>query len=108
MDGERVVFTALFHIQRGQCCGNGCRHCPYDPKHKKGRVVLSKESLKFEIMRLEELQKQLEQIQSNNLNGLSPDQLEKIIEQLSLIVSTGEELLNKEIQTQINSNESED
>lgn len=36
MDGERVVFTALFHLQRGQCCGNGCRHCPYDPKHKHG------------------------------------------------------------------------
>lgn len=36
MEGERVIFTALFHIERGQCCGNGCRHCPYEPKHKKG------------------------------------------------------------------------
>ncbi len=36
MDGERVVFTALFHLERGQCCGNGCQHCPFDPKHKKG------------------------------------------------------------------------
>lgn len=36
MDGERVVFTALFHLQRGSCCGNGCKHCPYDPKHKHG------------------------------------------------------------------------
>jgi hypothetical protein len=36
MEGERVIFTSLFHIERGQCCGNGCRHCPYDPKHKKG------------------------------------------------------------------------
>lgn len=40
MDGNRVVFTALFHIQRGQCCGNGCKHCPYDPKHKKGTKKL--------------------------------------------------------------------
>jgi 2-iminoacetate synthase ThiH len=47
MDGDRVVFTALFHIQRGQCCGNGCRHCPYEPKHTKGRVVLSEKILKF-------------------------------------------------------------
>ena len=44
---NRVVFTALFHIQRGQCCGNGCRNCPYDPKHKKGNVVLAKEFIKF-------------------------------------------------------------
>ena len=36
VEGERVVFTALFHLQRGSCCGNGCRECPYDPKHKKG------------------------------------------------------------------------
>ena len=38
MEGERVIFTALFHIERGQCCGNGCRHCPYEPKHKKGTI----------------------------------------------------------------------
>lgn len=25
----RYVFTELYHIQRGSCCGNGCRHCPY-------------------------------------------------------------------------------
>ena len=25
----RVVFTARFHLKRGTCCGNGCRHCPY-------------------------------------------------------------------------------
>ena len=23
------VFTALAHANRGYCCGNGCRHCPY-------------------------------------------------------------------------------
>ena len=23
------VFTAAFHLKRGFCCGNGCRHCPY-------------------------------------------------------------------------------
>lgn len=24
-----VVFTAQYHLQKGNCCGNGCRHCPY-------------------------------------------------------------------------------
>lgn len=27
------VFTEHFLEKRGSCCGNGCRHCPYDPKH---------------------------------------------------------------------------
>jgi hypothetical protein len=24
------VFTTLCHQKRGKCCGNSCRHCPYD------------------------------------------------------------------------------
>ncbi|MEP0714024.1 DUF5522 domain-containing protein [Algoriphagus sp.] len=24
-----MVFTEKFHLKRGYCCGNGCRHCPY-------------------------------------------------------------------------------
>ena len=24
-----MVFTAAYHLRRGQCCGSGCRHCPY-------------------------------------------------------------------------------
>jgi len=43
LEGERVIFTALFHSQRGQCCGNGCRHCPYDGDHKKGTKILKEE-----------------------------------------------------------------
>jgi hypothetical protein len=23
------VFTEKFHLKRGYCCANGCRHCPY-------------------------------------------------------------------------------
>jgi len=23
------VFTAAYHVARGSCCGNICRHCPY-------------------------------------------------------------------------------
>jgi len=46
-DGSLLIFKELFHIQRGQCCGNGCRHCPFINKHKKGSVVVSEEFRKF-------------------------------------------------------------
>ncbi|MDZ4758110.1 MAG: DUF5522 domain-containing protein [Bacteroidota bacterium] len=29
-----LVFTETYHLKRGYCCGNGCRHCPYDEKGK--------------------------------------------------------------------------
>ena len=25
-----MVLTEKYHLERGYCCGNGCRHCPYD------------------------------------------------------------------------------
>jgi hypothetical protein len=25
-----VVLTAKYHLQKGFCCGNGCKHCPYN------------------------------------------------------------------------------
>jgi Family of unknown function (DUF5522)/Cysteine-rich CWC len=28
-ENGNVVFTAAYHRNRGTCCGNGCRHCPY-------------------------------------------------------------------------------
>lgn len=31
-EGPYVVFTELYHLKRGHCCGSGCRHCPYDKK----------------------------------------------------------------------------
>jgi hypothetical protein len=24
-----MVFTEAYHLKRGHCCKNGCRHCPY-------------------------------------------------------------------------------
>uniref|UniRef100_A0A9W3HHT0 Uncharacterized protein C1orf53 homolog n=1 Tax=Camelus bactrianus TaxID=9837 RepID=A0A9W3HHT0_CAMBA len=36
-----LVLTQLAHLQRGECCGSACRHCPYgqinvkDPSKKK-------------------------------------------------------------------------
>lgn len=29
LDGTQMVFTATYHLKRGYCCRNGCRHCPY-------------------------------------------------------------------------------
>lgn len=28
------VFTEYYLRQRGYCCGNGCRHCPYKEEGK--------------------------------------------------------------------------
>jgi hypothetical protein len=25
-----MVLTEQYHLDKGYCCGNGCRHCPYD------------------------------------------------------------------------------
>lgn len=25
-----MVLTEKYHLKRGQCCGNGCKHCPFD------------------------------------------------------------------------------
>jgi hypothetical protein len=38
-NGYRVL-TTHFLINRGYCCGNGCRHCPYYPQHMKGTQTL--------------------------------------------------------------------
>ena len=28
------VFTETWHLKRGRCCKNNCRHCPYGFKNK--------------------------------------------------------------------------
>jgi Family of unknown function (DUF5522) len=25
-----VVLTEKYHLKKGTCCGNGCKHCPYN------------------------------------------------------------------------------
>jgi hypothetical protein len=40
LENGQIVFTELYHKQRGYCCGNICKHCPYTPKHKKDNKVL--------------------------------------------------------------------
>ena len=101
IEGERVIFTALFHIQRGQCCGNGCRHCPYEPKYTKGKVVLAKKYNKFKDMDLKEIEKQLQELQKVDFSTMSPEQLQKVVNQLLEYTTDAETQLNNDIQTQI-------
>lgn len=29
-DRGNLVFTALYLLERGECCGSGCRNCPFN------------------------------------------------------------------------------
>jgi hypothetical protein len=33
LEGDAIVFTATYHLKRGNCCGSGCRHCPYEHRN---------------------------------------------------------------------------
>jgi hypothetical protein len=82
-EGDRAVFTALFHSKRGFCCGNLCRHCPYKPKH-------IKYSTKMDLVALKNLKKQAEILELNE-NGLSHtekmSEALKIFEQLNVLLN---------------------
>ena len=43
-----VVLTEAYHLEKGYCCGNGCRHCPYDfesvPEPRRSQLQKEKES----------------------------------------------------------------
>ena len=40
LENGQIIFTEKYHIQRGQCCGNKCRHCPFEPKYQKGNTQI--------------------------------------------------------------------
>ena len=39
-ENGKKVMTEQYHIRRGYCCGNGCRHCPFTPRHQKGNTTI--------------------------------------------------------------------
>lgn len=39
-ENGQLVMTETYHRKQGSCCGNGCRHCPYEPAHEKGNTIL--------------------------------------------------------------------
>jgi len=43
LENDKVVFTPIYHIKRGYCCGNRCRHCPYEPKYVNGNTNIKKQ-----------------------------------------------------------------
>ncbi len=47
-DGK-FVFTEKYHLDKGYCCGNGCRHCPYSYENvpEPGRSELLNERKKL-------------------------------------------------------------
>lgn len=38
-----MVLTEKFHLAKGFCCGNGCKHCPYSyinvPEPKRSALI---------------------------------------------------------------------
>jgi len=40
-ENRLLVFTAKYHLERGYCCRNGCRHCPYKSTAKKSSTPSS-------------------------------------------------------------------
>ena len=38
-----MVLTEKYHLERGYCCGNGCKHCPYQyervPEPKRSELL---------------------------------------------------------------------
>lgn len=42
MENGLKVMREEYHKKRGYCCGSGCRHCPYKPKHVRGSTLIKK------------------------------------------------------------------
>jgi hypothetical protein len=42
-DDGYIVLTEKYHLEKGFCCGNGCRHCPYNyeavPEPKRSELL---------------------------------------------------------------------
>jgi len=38
MENGFMVFTQAYHLARGRCCGNACRHCPFEHENVRKKV----------------------------------------------------------------------
>jgi len=59
-------------------------------------VVLAEKFIKFNNMTLEDLQKQLQELEKIDPTSLDPKQLQELVDKLSSISDRGEELLNED------------
>ena len=43
-----IVLTEQYHFEKGYCCGNGCKHCPFRyenvPEPRRSELLNNKES----------------------------------------------------------------
>jgi len=39
-----IIFTEKYHLKRGYCCKNGCKHCPYGYNKKTGKFENEKKT----------------------------------------------------------------
>ncbi|MEN9301815.1 MAG: hypothetical protein RL264_244 [Bacteroidota bacterium] len=37
-DEGYIIFTESYHLKRGYCCKNSCKHCPYGFNRKSNRI----------------------------------------------------------------------
>ncbi len=46
-DDGFIVLTEKYHLYKGFCCGNGCKHCPFNyesvPEPKRSDLLSSKQ-----------------------------------------------------------------
>ncbi|KAF9584812.1 hypothetical protein BGW38_005103 [Lunasporangiospora selenospora] len=50
------VMTALLHTRRGYCCGNACRHCPYNNENVGVSPEVKKENIRRGVQRRREIE----------------------------------------------------
>jgi len=42
LEKGKIILTEHYLINRGFCCGSGCKFCPYSPPHLKNNKTLKK------------------------------------------------------------------
>ena len=68
-------------------------------------MVLSEKFSKFQDMDLKDIEKQLKELQKLDVNSLSPEKIQEIIDQLLDFTDQTETQLNNDIQKQIDESE---
>jgi hypothetical protein len=46
LDHGLMVLTARYHLRRGYCCDQGCRHCPFEKLPKRSTDAESNDTTK--------------------------------------------------------------
>ena len=59
---------------------------------------MAEKFIKFNNMTLQDLEKQLQELQKINPSTLTPEQLQELVDKLSSITDIGEEMLHNDIQ----------